>query len=115
MAELKASVVEKGDVMVIMLTGPVTLGAGDLKVRSTVKDLVSKGCKKVVIDLGGVPHVDSTGIGELVSAYTSARASGAKLVLANLTKHIKDLMDIAQLSAVFEHYPSVDEAAKAFS
>ena len=114
MAELKAKVVEKGDVMVMELTGPITLGVGDLKVRATVKDLVAKGCKKVVIDLGAVPHVDSTGIGELVSAYTSARGQGAKLVLANLTKRIKDLLDIAQLSAVFEHYESVDEAIKSF-
>jgi anti-sigma B factor antagonist len=113
MADLKASILEKGDVMVLELTGPVTLGAGDLKVRSTVKELVAKGCKKVVIDLGGVPHVDSTGIGELVSAYTSARAQGAKLVLAHMTKHIKDLMDIAQLSAVFEHYESQEAAVKA--
>jgi len=115
MAELKVNVVEKGGVMVIELAGPVTLGAGDLKVRSTAKDLVTKGCKKIVIDLASVPHVDSTGIGELVSAFTSARGQGAKLVLANLTKHIKDLMDIAQLSAVFEHYGSVDEAIKSFS
>jgi len=114
MAELKAKVVEKGDVMVMELTGPITLGVGDLKVRATVKDLVAKGCKKVVVDLGAVPHVDSTGIGELVSAYTSARGQGAKLVLANLTKRIKDLLDIAQLSAVFEHYESVDEAIKSF-
>jgi anti-sigma B factor antagonist len=115
MPELKVNVAEKGDVMVMELTGPITLGVGDLKVRTTVKDLVAKGCRKVVIDLGNVPHVDSTGIGELVSAFTSARGQGAKLVLANLTKHIKDLLDIAQLSAVFEHYPSQAEAIKALA
>ena len=59
--------------------------------------------------------MDSTGIGELVSAYTSAKGTGAKLVLANLTKRIKDLLDIAQLSAVFEHYESADEAIKSFN
>lgn len=115
MAELKVNVAEKGGVMVVGLVGPVTLGVGDLKVRATVKDIVAKGCKKVVIDLGAVPHVDSTGIGELVSAFTSARSQGAKLVLANLTKHIKDLLDIAQLSAVFESYESADEAVKSFA
>jgi anti-sigma B factor antagonist len=113
-AELKTSVVEKGDVMVIELTGPVTLGAGDLKVRFLVKEMVAKGCRKIVIDLGNVPHIDSTGIGELVAAFTSAKGQGARLVLANLTKRIKDLLDIAQLSAVFMHFPSVDEAVKSF-
>lgn len=114
MAELKANVVEKGDVMIIELSGPITLGAGDLKVRFLVKEMIGKGCRKIVIDLGNVPHVDSTGIGELVAAYTSAKGQGAKLVLANLTKRIKDLLDIAQLSAVFLHYPSVDEAIQSF-
>ena len=114
MAELKTNVVEKGDVMVIELSGPITLGAGDLKVRFMVKEMVAKGCRKIVVDLGDVPHIDSTGIGELVAAFTSAKGQGAKLVLANLTKRIKDLLDIAQLSAVFLHYPSVDDAVKAF-
>lgn len=114
MAELKTGVIEKGDVMVIELSGPITLGAGDLKVRFMVKEMVAKGCRKIVVDLGNVPHVDSTGIGELVAAFTSAKGQGAKLVLANLTKRIKDLLDIAQLSAVFLHYPSVDEAVKSF-
>ena len=114
MAELKTNVVEKGDVMIIELSGPITLGAGDLKVRFMVKEMVAKGCRKIIIDLGNVPHIDSTGIGELVAAFTSAKGQGAKLVLANLTKRIKDLLDIAQLSAVFLHYPSVDEAIQSF-
>ncbi len=114
MAEMQIKIGDRGAVKVVELVGSVTLGAGDLKVREAIKELVSGGHQKIVLDLGEVPFMDSTGIGELVAAFTSARNRGATLKLARLTRRIKDILDIAQLSAVFESYESVEEAVQSF-
>ncbi len=114
MADMQIKIGDRGAVKVVELVGPITLGSGDLKVRETIKELVSGGHQKIVLDLGEVPFMDSTGIGELVAAYTSARNRGATLKLARLTRRIKDILDIAQLSAVFESYESVEEAVVSF-
>ncbi|MGA9752579.1 MAG: STAS domain-containing protein [Acidobacteriota bacterium] len=114
MADMQIKIGDRGAVKVVELVGSVTLGAGDLKVRETIKELVSGGNQKIVLDLGEVPFMDSTGIGELVAAFTSARNRGATLKLARLTRRIKDILDIAQLSAVFESYESVEEAVQSF-
>jgi|YelNatPaOPRAMG01_1025707.scaffolds.fasta_scaffold06559_1 anti-sigma B factor antagonist len=114
MADIRIKVTDKGAVKVVEPAGAITLGSGDLKVRETIKELVSGGHQKIVLDLGEVPFMDSTGIGELVAAYTSARNRGAALKLARLTRRIKDVLDIAQLSAVFESYESLEEAVQSF-
>lgn len=107
-------VYERDGVSVLELKGTITLGGGDVTMRDRIKELLGQDRKKIVIDLGEVSFMDSTGLGELVAAYTTARHQQATLKLANLTKKIKDLLSITQLAAVFETYESLDEALASF-
>ena len=105
---------EKGTVTVLELQGRITLGDADIKMRDLIKAQLDAGKKKIVLDLGGVSFIDSSGLGELVAAYTTARRQNVTLKLANLTKKIDDLMEITRLASVFDTYQSVDEAVKSF-
>ena len=115
MPKMTSRVFDQGDVKVVAFKGSITLGSGDVTMRNLIKDIVDQGNQKVVVDLGDVGFIDSTGLGELVAAYTTARGKNATLKLANLTKKIDDLMEITQLSSVFETYESLDEAVKSFA
>lgn len=105
---------EKNGICVLELEGTITLGGGDMTMRDLIKGLLSQGKKSILVDLGGVSFMDSTGLGELVAAYTTARHQQATLKLVNLTKKIKDLLSITQLLAVFESYETMDEAVASF-
>jgi anti-sigma B factor antagonist len=82
--------------------------------RDLIKDMLNQGKKAIIVDLGGVSFMDSTGLGELVAAYTTARHQQASVKLVNLTKKIKDLLAITQLAAVFECYDSMEEGMASF-
>jgi anti-sigma B factor antagonist len=105
---------EKDGISVLELKGTITLGSGDVTLRSLVKDMLGQGRKQIVVDLGGVSFMDSTGLGELVAAYTTARHQQATIKLVNLTKKINDLLSITQLAAVFETYGTMDEGLASF-
>jgi anti-sigma B factor antagonist len=107
-------VYEKDGVTILELKGTITLGSGDVNMRDKIKELLTQDHKKIIIDLGEVSFMDSTGLGELVAAYTTARHQQATLKLAQLTKKIKDLLSITQLAAVFETYETLDEAIASF-
>jgi anti-sigma B factor antagonist len=105
---------EKDGISVLELSGTITLGAGDMTMRDLIKDMLAQGKKAIIVDLGGVSFMDSTGLGELVAAYTTARHQQASVKLVNLTKKIKDLLAITQLAAVFECYDSIEEGMASF-
>jgi anti-sigma B factor antagonist len=98
-----------GDVTVIDAAGRITLGDGSSAFRDLIKDMVGKGSKKILLNLGEVSYIDSSGIGELVSAYTTVSNSGGDLKLLNLNKRVKDLLQITKLYTVFQVHE--DEAA----
>lgn len=98
-----------GDVTVIDAEGRITLGEGSSTFRDTVKDLSAKGHKKVLLNLGDVSYIDSSGIGELVSGFTTLSNAGGQLKLLKLTKRIQDLLQITKLYTIFEVFD--DEAA----
>ena len=98
-----------GDVTVIDSAGRITLGEGSSAFRDTIKDLVTKGDKKILLNLSEVSYIDSSGIGELVSGYTTVSNAGGKLKLLGLTKRVQDLLQITKLYTVFEVFD--DEAA----
>lgn len=91
-----------GDVTVIDAAGRITLGEGSSAFRDAIKDLVTKGDKKVLLNLGDVNYIDSSGIGELVSGFTTLSNAGGRLKLLNLTKRVQDLLQITKLYTVFE-------------
>lgn len=99
---MKASTRQLNGVTVVDLSGRITLGEGSVILRDTVRDLIGKGEKKILLNLGDVTYIDSSGIGELVSAFTTVRNQGGELKLLNLTKKVHDLLQITKLYTVFD-------------
>jgi anti-sigma B factor antagonist len=106
---MKASTRQVDGVTIVDLSGRITLGEGSVVLRDSIKDLLGKGQKKILLNLGDVSYIDSSGIGELVSAFTSVRNQGGELKLLNLTKKVHDLLQITKLYTVFD--VKDDEAA----
>jgi anti-sigma B factor antagonist len=98
---MKASARQVGDVTIVDLSGQIKLGEGSSVLRDTVKDLLGKGQKKILLNLGDINYIDSSGIGEMVSAFTSVRNQGGELKLLHLTKKVHDLLQITKLCTVF--------------
>jgi anti-sigma B factor antagonist len=99
-------------VTVLDLSGRITLGEGSVQARDAVRELIGKGQKNILLNLGEVNYIDSSGLGELVSAYTTAKNQGASLKLLNLTKKVKDVLQLTKLYTVFDIY---DDEATAIS
>ncbi len=112
---MKASTRQVDGITIVDLSGRITLGEGSVVLRDTVKDLLSKGQRKILLNLGDVSYIDSSGIGELVSAFTSVRNQGGELKLLNLTKKVHDLLQITKLYTVFDVKDDEAAAIAAFS
>jgi anti-sigma B factor antagonist len=104
-----------GDVTVIDAVGRITLGEGASSFRDTIRSLASEGEKKILLDLAGVSYIDSSGIGELVSGFTSVTNQGGQLKLLNLTKRMQDLLQITKLITVFEVFDDEAAAVRSFA
>jgi anti-sigma B factor antagonist len=104
-----------GDVSVVDVAGRITLGEGSSTLRDSVREMVSKGQKKILLNLGEVSYIDSSGIGELVSAFTTVTNGGGQLKLLNLTKRVRDLLQITKLYTVFDVHDSEVSAIRSFS
>jgi anti-sigma B factor antagonist len=102
-----------GDIVVLDISGRITLGEGNVILREIVRGLVDKGNKKIVLNLGEVQYIDSSGIGELVRTHTTVRNQGGQLKLVNLNKRVNDLLQMTKLSAVFEIESDEASAMKA--
>lgn len=101
-------------VTIVDLSGRITLGEGSVVLRDTVRELVGKGQKKILLNLAEVNYIDSSGIGELVSAFTTVRREGGDLKLLNLTKKVHDLLQITKLYTVFDIKDNEANAVAAF-
>jgi anti-sigma B factor antagonist len=112
---MKATNRQVDGVAVVDMSGRITLGEGSVVLRDTIRDLISKGSKKILLNLGNVTYIDSSGIGELVSAFTAVRREGGELKLLNLTKKVHDLLQITKLYTVFDIKDDEATAIKAFS
>lgn len=111
----KLSPRQVGDVIVVDVTGRITLGEGSSNLRDGLRELVAKGSKKIVLNLADVTYIDSSGIGELVSGFTSVANAGGTLKLLNLTKRVKDLLQITKLYTVFDVYDEETSAVRSFA
>jgi anti-sigma B factor antagonist len=111
---MKATNRQVDGVAVVDMSGRITLGEGSVVLRDTIRDLIGKGSKKILLNLGDVTYIDSSGIGELVSAFTAVRREGGELKLLNLTKKVHDLLQITKLYTVFDIKYDEATAIKAF-
>jgi anti-sigma B factor antagonist len=89
-------------VTILDLSGRITLGEGSVTLRDATRELLGKGSKRILLNLADVTYIDSSGIGELVSAYTAVRNQGGDLKLLSLTKKVHDLLQITKLYTVFD-------------
>ena len=112
---IKASTRQMDKVTIVDISGRITLGEGSSTLRETVRDLLSKGQKKILLNLGDVSYIDSSGIGELVSSFTSVNNQEGQLKLLNLQKKVHDLLQITKLYTVFEVHTDEAAAVKSFS
>ncbi|MEP6643267.1 MAG: STAS domain-containing protein [Acidobacteriaceae bacterium] len=112
---MKTSVRQLDGVTIVDCSGRITLGEGSVTLRDTVRELLAKGQKKILLNLADVNYIDSSGIGELVSAYTTVRNQGGDLRLLKLTKKVHDLLQITKLYTVFDVKDDEAAAVKAFS
>ena len=101
---------EIGDVVLMRMDGKTAL----VKIKDVVDEQIQKGNKKIVVDLTAVSFLDSTGIGDLVAAYTLARKRGGDIKLVSDSKQIDNVLDITRLSSVFEKFTTSEEAIKSF-
>ena len=111
---VKLTTRQVGDVTVIDAAGRITLGEGASTLRDCIRDLAAKGNKKVLLNLGEVSYIDSSGIGEMVSGFTTITNGGGQLKLLGLSKRVKDLLQITKLYTVFEAYDDEAEAIRSF-
>ncbi len=112
---VKLTTRQVGDVGVMDATGRITLGEGASTFRETVREMVTKGQKKLLLNLADVTYIDSSGIGELVSGFTTVTNNGGQLKLLHLTKRVRDLLQITKLYTVFEVFEDEAEAIRSFS
>lgn len=104
-----------GDVMILELTGRLTIGEGDELLRDKINSMLQLGHRKLLLNLGEVPYVDSAGLGQMVSTLSTVKRQGGSLKLLHLTKRIQDLLSITKLLTVFDSYDSEQEALDSFS
>ncbi len=112
--QLQGTAREAYGITVVDLSGRITLGEGSATLRQIVRDLLEKGQKKIVLNLADVNYIDSSGIGELVTGYTTARTHGGELKLLHLTKRVHDLLQITKLYTVFDVHDDEKMAAASF-
>ncbi|HEU4510520.1 MAG TPA: STAS domain-containing protein [Pyrinomonadaceae bacterium] len=114
MPELDVRPRPAGDVTILDLSGEVRIGEGAVALRDGIRKLVDQGKNKILLNLGGVKYIDSTGIGELIANYTTVSRQGGQLKLLNLTDRVQNLLVITKLLTVFDAYENEAEALKSF-
>ena len=111
---LRATHRDAGEVTVVDLSGRITLGEGSALLRKTVRGLLGEQRKRIVLNLADVDYIDSSGIGELVSGFTAVKNQGGDLKLLQLTKRVRDLLQITKLYTVFEVFSDEGTAIRSF-
>ena len=115
MADINISERQAGDVTILDLEGKVTIGEGSVALRNAIRRLLGEGKTKILLNLGAVGYIDSSGIGELVSSFTAVNKEGGTLKLLNLTQKIQDLLAITKLLTVFDTFDDEATALSSFN
>lgn len=111
---MKSAIRDVGDVRIIGLEGKITIGAGDVQMRSLVESALADGKSKILLDLKGVSHIDSSGIGEMVGCFTTVARRGGAMKLLHLPPKINDILQVTQLITVFDVFDNEAEALSSF-
>lgn len=111
----KATVRHTGDIAIVDLSGRLTLGEGCGTLRETIKDLLAKGGRKVLVNLKDVAYIDSSGLGEMVGSYASVTNAGGAIKLLNAQSKVHDLLTVTKLYSVFENFSNEAVALLSFT
>jgi anti-sigma B factor antagonist len=111
---MKSETHDRGDVRVLRLSGKITIGTGDVKIRELIDSALADGKNNILLDLGGVTSIDSSGIGEMVACFTSVTKNDGQLKLVHLSPKINDILQVTQLITVFDVFDDEQEALAAF-
>jgi anti-sigma B factor antagonist len=111
---MKATSRSVNGVELIKLDGKITIGSGDTQLRDVIMNCLKEGKQNILLDMGSVTTIDSSGIGELVGAYTTVTNRGGKLKLLHLPPKVTDLLQVTQLITVFEVYENEQEAVQSY-
>lgn len=111
---MKMSMRQREGVTILEPRGKITIGEGDVALRESVQEALKAGGRDILIDLGSTTTMDSSGIGELVSAYTTVTNRGGTLKLLHLPPKVQNILQITQLVTVFEVFDNEDEAVTSF-
>ncbi len=103
-----------GDIKILDPRGKITLGEGTSVIRNSVRDILDNGGRKIILNLAEVNYIDSAGVGELMSSYTSVANRGGKLKLLNLTKKLNEVLAITKLLTIFDVYDDETAATNSF-
>lgn len=101
-------------VTILDIGGRITLGEGSTQLRDSIRQLLAQNEKRILVNLGEVSYIDSSGLGELVSAFTTVRGEGGELKLLNLTRKVRDLLQITKLYTVFDIHDDETRAIASF-
>ena len=112
---LRLNTRQVGDIAVIDVAGRLTLGEGSGAIREEVQDLLTKGQKRILMNMAEVSYIDSSGIGELVADFTSTTNAGGALKLTGLTRGVKELLRVTKLTNIFEVYEDEASALSSFA
>lgn len=102
-------------ITILDIHGKITIGEGSAEIRKTVRNLLQAGRKQILLNMADVSYVDSSGIGELVSSFTTVTNQGGQLKLLSLTKKLRELLAITKLLTVFESYDEEDKAIASYN
>jgi anti-sigma B factor antagonist len=111
---MKTKVRDVSGVRVLDLEGKITIGSGDVELRQNIEDAIAAGRTSILLNLHGVTHIDSSGIGEMVGCFTTVARKGGKMKLLNLTQKINDILQVTQLITVFDVFDNEKEALSSF-
>ena len=111
---MRTKVRDVSGVRVLDLEGKITIGSGDVELRQNIEDAINAGHNNILLNLGAVTHIDSSGIGEMVGCFTTVARKGGKMKLLNLTQKINDILQVTQLITVFDVFDSEADALKSF-
>lgn len=111
---MRVNVRQRGGVTILDLKGKITIGVGDVALRDAIHEALNAGATRILVNLQDVSTIDSSGVGELVSSYTTVTNRGGKLKLVNLPPKVSDVLQITQLITVFDVYDDEDEALRSF-
>lgn len=111
---MKIEIRSVGDIKILDCSGKITLGEGTMSIRNAVLDTLQGGATKIVLNLANISYLDSAGVGELVSSYTTTVNRGGKLKLLKLTHKLRELLTITKLLTVFEIFDDENAALASF-